>query len=789
MRIERLNSLRNYRVFKDFTWPAGLMPFGQFSLIYGWNGSGKTSISSLLRNCQDGVAPEGDVELLVDGKVVKGSDFPGAALPPIRVFNRDFVDRTVFEDPNRQLPPVYVVSDDGKAKQTQLEALRQELKDIAAAYSEAKNAEGKQRGASDKFCTDRARTIRALLIGDPSYSNYEAPRFRTRVKLMALAAETPVALTQEQRGAYESTMHSTFMTPIGKLDFPSFDLTDFTSRVLDKVQQNVVAHALASLVDNTELASWVQHGLIIHGDDATTCHFCESPMPHGRIASLRGHFNDRVQKLQHELMTLRSEALKFVEALRQLMASIPVAELLYPHLRGQYKLHVEQAEAFGTLMASYLRRLLRLIRAKLNTPFAAVDIQSNEFHSQQDDEGDEVWSNCLLEAHMATAYTNVAALFEISKHIAEHNRLSANFQAEASAARAALEADEVLKALPDWRQLENAIDEAETTSVTKGALLDKLKNDVSALAASIKDHRPTAAQLTAQMTEYLGRKELTFEYKDTGYLIRRNGEPALHLSEGERTAIAFVYFLNSLTDESFEREKGVVVIDDPVSSLDQNSLYCAFGYMQEHTVGVEQLVVLTHNFSFFRLVKNWFNHEGGSKALRNKVYVPEESKFAQFYMLRSKGEGVDRTSRLTALDPLLHKHESEYHYLFSKVVEASRIEGEANLEEMYGMPNIARRLVEAFLAFRVPGGGELRQTVRKLKGDVATHARIVRFLNAHSHKDRMDDSEGDASLLSETPAIMRAVLGYIELNDKEHYDKMVELMPIADQPVVAMPQG
>ncbi|RYG56496.1 MAG: hypothetical protein EON56_04030 [Alphaproteobacteria bacterium] len=259
MPIERINTLRSYRVFKDFTWPAGLMPFGQFNLIYGWNGSGKTSISSLFRNCQDGVAPEGDVELSVDGKAVKGSDFPEAALPPIRVFNRDFVDRTVFEDPNEQLPPVYVVSDDGKAKQTQLEALRQELKDIAAAYVEAQSAEGKATSASGKFCTDRARTIRALLIGDPSYSNYEAPRFRTRVERMALAAEPPVALTQEQREVFESTMRSTPMAPIGTLDFPSFHLADFTSRVLDKVQQNVIAQALASLVDNTELASWVQH--------------------------------------------------------------------------------------------------------------------------------------------------------------------------------------------------------------------------------------------------------------------------------------------------------------------------------------------------------------------------------------------------------------------------------------------------------------------------------------------------------------------------------------------------
>ncbi len=42
-------------------------------------------------------------------------------------------------------------------------------------------------------------------------------------------------------------------------------------------------------------------------------------------------------------------------------------------------------------------------------------------------------------------------------------------------------------------------------------------------------------------------------------------------SEGERTAIAFLYFLKSLQDKSFDLANGIVVIDDPVSSLDANA--------------------------------------------------------------------------------------------------------------------------------------------------------------------------------------------------------------------------
>ena len=93
-----------------------------------------------------------------------------------------------------------------------------------------------------------------------------------------------------------------------------------------------------------------------------------------------------------------------------------------------------------------------------------------------------------------------------------------------------------------------------------------------------------------------------------GYQIIRNKDKAENLSEGEKTAIAFLYFLKSLEDKSFDLKKGIVVIDDPVSSLDTNALFQAFGYVKDRTKDAGQLIILTHSHSFFRLVKNWFNH-------------------------------------------------------------------------------------------------------------------------------------------------------------------------------------
>ena len=129
--------------------------------------------------------------------------------------------------------------------------------------------------------------------------------------------------------------------------------------------------------------------------------------------------------------------------------------------------------------------------------------------------------------------------------------------------------------------------------------------------------------------------------------IIRAGQPATHLSEGEKTAIAFLYFLKSLRDKNFDVATGVVVIDDPVSSLDAGALFSAFGYMKERVRDAGQLIVMTHNFAFFRQVRNWFHH------------LPKKDRPAGFYMLKAIVAGDERCAELVELDPLLREYESD----------------------------------------------------------------------------------------------------------------------------------
>ena len=47
--IRRLARVRDFGCFHDFSWPADLVHFKKFNLIFGWNYSGKTTFARALR--------------------------------------------------------------------------------------------------------------------------------------------------------------------------------------------------------------------------------------------------------------------------------------------------------------------------------------------------------------------------------------------------------------------------------------------------------------------------------------------------------------------------------------------------------------------------------------------------------------------------------------------------------------------------------------------------------------------------------------------------------------------
>ncbi|QHE89215.1 AAA family ATPase [Hydrogenophaga sp. BPS33] len=782
MRIARLVKAHGYRIFRDFSWPAtGLHDFSRYNVIYGWNGAGKTSLSTIFRHLQrKQPLSDGQVQVLVDQAVVNGADFGTTPLPALRVFNRDTVDRSVFESGGQQLPPVFFLGEDSVEKQKQIEELTIHLN---AALEKAVKHRGDEATAStayESFCSEEAKGIKNLLTvaGGGPYNNYNAANFKADIANLAQTTPAPTKLSEADRKKYLAARNSAIMDPVDapSIGFP--DVVDLTNKTRAALGRSVVSKVVDRLAANPALATWVDSGLAMHiGDNATdACEFCGGPLKPERVQQLEDHFNDEFKRFQSDLSRLIAEVQK-AQAFQKTL-EIPPKEALYGNLRTAYEEALKSLNSQASMMWSALDVLLRALHAKRDEPFKSMELMPFISGHRPDDAPASGWETLFHGLYTGMAVVGAAlgqtAFVRLSELITEHNRQTSSFETTVANARKALARDELLRALPDWKVKAAAVDTATADQKTATDTAKELKRQIAALEQQVRQHRRPAEELNKELASYLGRDELRFDVEQNGYKIMRGDQPALHLSDGERTSIAFLYFLKSLKATDFDLESGIVVIDDPVSSLDANSLFSAFGYMKARTAAAGQLFVLTHNFTFFRQVRLWFDK------------LPQQNKKdaalhpARFYMLSTEVKGGMRGARLSELDPLLRGYESEYHYLFKRLQEESKKEDAPTLEAYYALPNMARRLLEAFLAFRVPHQtGDLYKQLDTIDHDNAAKTRILRFLHAFSHLDQVADPEHNPSMLVETPSVLRDLFALIEHTDAAHFKSMNDLVASA----------
>jgi wobble nucleotide-excising tRNase len=752
VRITGISRLKPYGIFRDFTWPNDLQRFARFNLIYGWNGTGKTTLAGLFRSLQEKTAiTTGDVVVDIDDRQVKGSEIPEATLPPVRVFNRDSIAATVAAF-GEEIAPIYFIGQDSVEKQRQVEELK---KDLGAADNDAATAKSKQAvdvRALDDFCIAKAKVIKEVLISSRSttYNNYDKRRFRQAIENLDPTSQQAALLPDDQKGRLRSQKDAQpkALQFAVACEIPDFAKLASTTNAL--LNRSVVSKVISTLASDRDVGTWVHQGLALHTGDRSisACRFCGQDLPRERVLALEAHFNDAFSRFQTEIDSLATR----VEDERQRLAelTLPESSRLYDHLATE--LDVAQATTRGLLepAIAYLGVLHTHLVAKRGAPFTPASL------------------NAPIAPNRDVI---VGAIAAVNGVIEKHNATTARFESEVETACQKIELCYVAEAFDEFTRLRDLIGTANDAVNVLTAKAQGLRDRIAKIEREIVEHLRPAEELNAELRAYLGRDELRFEVRETGYTMTRNGQAASGLSEGEKTAIAFLYFLKSLQDKSFDLATGVVVIDDPVSSLDANALFSAFGYMKERTKSAGQLFVFTHNFCLFQQVKNWYHHLPG----QNRADPARHP--ARVYQLHAVERDNHREALLAPIDPLLEQYESEYHYIFKRVYEASQPgPGGHALEHCYSMPNIARRLVEAFLSFRFPVfTGKLEKQLDTVAFDPAKKARILRFLHTHSHHGYVEEAGHDLSTLAETSAVLIDVLAMIEATDAEHYRGMKEL--------------
>lgn len=725
--LTRFDAIRNHRIFLDYKWPNTLQVFSRRNLIFGWNGTGKTTLANLFRTIENRLVPEGQVEVTLDGAKAKLGNLPQTGVN-IKVFNEDFIRENVFTV-SGSVAPIFVLGEQNIEKQTQLSYLQREVSARQQEISQAQTEVAKAEKELDKYQAAVAKEVKLLLSssGKNPYNTYTKSKYAAKAEKL-MKPGNDLSLSSQEIIKLKKVITSTPKEHLRYIYEVLPDIQSLSRQVAQLLTKTITADTIEELKNDPQLSLWVKEGLSLHNsrNSNQSCLFCGQDMPPGLVERLEAHFNQQyssflaeidglIQKFQHisvNLNTIRP----------------PDKAALYDHLAETYVVHVAELHVEIGRLETELGKFIELLVAKKAKVFEVCDVPFTEI--------DE----------------NNMPLLEINRILEKHNRETDDFSRHIEEAREKLENSVIIDSLPTYRAKVSALKESETKLAHAKESISELEQQKDALELEIISHRQPADELNDELRQYLGHDNLNFKVMEFGYLLMRKGEPAVNLSEGEKTAIALLYFLKSLKDKSFDQASGIVVLDDPILNLDSNSLYSAFNYLKDRLQSVNQLFILTHNFAFLRMVKHWFKQD-------QHIATPN------YYMLKTSTAGSDRNTEITALDDMLRNNDSEYRYLFSLVYNAAHA---VKTDALYfNAPIVARRLLENFMVLRKPTfAGNIQLELSNITYDPEKVIRICEFLGA---------CQPQLSCETNTQQVFRDILAVMQ-HDESHYAQLEEMV-------------
>ncbi|MGK0740778.1 AAA family ATPase [Leucobacter sp. Z1108] len=777
--LKRIDWTKGCGFFENYRWDGTLPDLARINVIYGPNGSGKTSLAGALDGLRNAADSEGfrRISVSIADDVVRTTNGNDDHLfNRIHVFSEAYVARSHnFTAGNADMPAVLTIGEKPADAERKLEVFRgqlatkvEERKQQTELETEAKGAVDDAYGAVSQQVVDAASRAGGRWN---SRSNFSAGVVRTA---FGRSHATWKLLTEQELRSNVGVVNSEKADTIPENQLVVAVPDGLSQRLATALSTTPATIILDTLEAHPDATSWVDEGRDLHGG-VDICIFCGAPFSDERRALIDQHFSDAVQRLQSDLQSGATSLRAVIASVDASVASLPSRGLFFEDLRPRYDEANTEIREELTALRSWATEVLARTETKLSNVLNQVDA-------------------VVAEPPTVSATAILELRTEHNDRVSQHDQL----------VQAAAQAIELhyLKA-SELSVSDNSAKAAEAKA--EGEALDEtiagIRADIASLEAVDGDPMPSAKILTDEVTRLLGRNELKFELADGRYRVIRDGQPAQGLSLGERTAITLIHFLEQVAKFDSSNGKPIVIIDDPVSSLDSDIFMGVSTYIWTETIvkdHVAQLFLLSHNFELFR---QW---DIQIEALHNSGKMEDGRKFrdvypTEFYEIRSRhltqGGTTKRRPVLAKWPPSERARKmirSTYHHAFMALADA-RLQlaeddsMENRLDAQLLFPNVIRRVLESFLAFKHPEWvGNLNSAMRKsadllraagYQGDAdALRLRLTRYAHAYSH------SESPATDITVSPdevaSAIASVFEFMHCLDEAHFAGLCEVTGI-----------
>ncbi|MCH3949358.1 MAG: AAA family ATPase [Acidaminococcus sp.] len=577
--------------------------------FFGNNGTGKSTIAKAIQS----------------GTGIKYAPGRSATDYQVLVFNQEYINRNMQNFHN--LPGVFTMAEENAEIQDKIDEAAEQLADAQEKVSDATDEKEKLIKIKKEICTKfydeiwrRTGKLRKTFPGTQAGYLKSKANLADKVKLCSPSEYDLDDLKRMYDSAYSSTAQS----------YPRFNTISDTT-VLDSIEGSEILSVaivnssdtqLAKFWKKIEASEWVRQGhSAYHGKTDGKCPFCSQPLPSEFEKFLTDSFDDQYEKNLTKLSAFLEDYRNTANALFMPLSKLP--EPLYPVL--DEKPYKDKLEALRGIISTNINR----IKEKIAEPSKSIKLD------------------------------NTAPLLqELQKMITDYNKLiSDNNMVVADAPKKKEECKEKVfsfmsfitnetikafnKSISDINKQLNKQQEIIDTQTEQGA---DIREEIRVLNSQTKETESAMNNINLMLKDagFQGFKVCPHweERRNPDGSVKRvipspirnyavvrtdtetgEEEIAHDLSEGEKNFIAFLYFQQTVfgsTDADSDSLQKIVVIDDPVSSMDSGTLFIVSAQIRKmihicrNNVDnrqpaadgnfIKQIFILTHNAYFHREV-------------------------------------------------------------------------------------------------------------------------------------------------------------------------------------------
>jgi len=670
----------------------------KINFMYGANGSGKTTLSNFIAN-------QTDTKFNHCSLVWQG----GQVLNTV-VYNKEFRDNNFGKG---SIEGVFTL---GQATDEDLKVISEKQDNLKTIKSEGitkKETLDKQ----EKTLKNQIESFKDTCWKDV-YKKYEydfkeafvgsmqKQSFKEKV-LKQFIENNSELLTAEELKETSKTIFGTTPQPIVLLNRINIDtISDiedneiWDTKIIGKADVNI-----SKLIQKLNLNDWVHRGKSYLQDDDNVCPFCQQEtITVDFKQELESYFDKSFLEATQQISSLTESYNSQSDNIFHQLEQIETANRNNPDT----KLDVDKFSAYLKTISSQFSSNKVLLTNKIKEPSRSIELVSTK----------EQLVNILK------------IIDEANVEIKKHNILVDNYQQEKIKLISSIWkyiVEEYKSNIESYNKsvdgLQKGIDKLTNEHKTKQGEWTTLNQEIKELTKNVTSVQPTVDEIN-KVLKYYGFLNFEIVPSTTDlnqYQIKREDGSLAEstLSEGEITFITFLYFLQlakGATNKDKISEERILVIDDPISSLDSNILFVVSTLIKDiienikkDKGNIKQLIVLTHNVYFHKEVS--FINSRDTQG-RNDTY---------FWILRKKNK-ISTFHAYEKNNPI----QTSYQLLWQELKDKEK-------NSMVTIQNTMRRIIENY--FKILGNYKDDTLVQKFTSqeEQVICKSLISWINDGSH--------------------------------------------------------